>query len=190
MPSLGWSDSLLRGPLMADSSPQRLLLLLAAAVGIAIIGITLDVLLERLSEARRRSDRMEAQARTLRQALAPAPDLAGERDALKMEVAQRVAHFYGIDALTPYSFGTLVKTKLISSGMKVHRYQIVEMKGKSFLEFSLSGSARGLLIFLRDVCQQEKLWAIPSMTVATRPGSDVVDVVFRIGYEIIDAKND
>ena len=144
---------------------------------------------ERLTAARTRGARFEAQARTLQQALAPESDLLRERDELKREVARRVTRFYTPDALTPYAFGTLVKKKLVSCGMSVTRYQIVEVKGRSFLEFSTSGSARGLLVFLDDVSRQDKYWVIPSITVSTRQNSNVVDVVFRIGYESIDTKS-
>jgi hypothetical protein len=173
---------------MAGSANRRLLYLLAAAVGFAVLAITVDLSLERLAEARGRVTRNEARVSILQQALAPEPDLIRERDGLKEEVARRLTRYYAMDSLTPYTFGTLVKKRLQSAGMTVARYQIMDLKGRSFLEFSLSGSARGFLQFLNDVSLQDKYWVIPSLTVNARQGSDIVDVVFRIGYEVNDTK--
>ena len=60
-------------------------------------------------------------------------------------------------------------------------------KGTTVLEFSVSGSIRSLLGFLRDVSQAEKIWTIPSLTCRIREGTERVDAVFRIRYAVIDS---
>ncbi len=170
---------------MVTKSTRRLLVILVVSVSAAVVGVAVDLLLERLAASRARVDRLEAQVLALQRSLAPEPELSRRRDELAKDVARRTMRFYAVDALTPYTFGTQVKRKLQSYGLAVSRYQIVELKGRSYLEFSLSGSARGLLLFLRDVSQQEKYWVISTVTVTTRPNGGIVDAVFRIGYETI-----
>jgi|GEM_PF-3019231 len=171
---------------MADKVDRRLLYVLAAAVGIAAVVVAGGLIAERLSDARARAERYETRSRALRKTLLPEADLARERDALDRRVARLRARYYRADEISPYAFGGEVKKRLRSAGMTVARYQIMESKGKSFLEFAVSGRARSFLQFLRDVSLQGKYWTIPSMTVDARAGGDVVEVVFKIGYEVID----
>jgi hypothetical protein len=69
----------------------------------------------------------------------------------------------------------------------VLRYQVVEVKGAPYVEFTASGSARSFVIFLRDISDDGTAWTIPSMSLKIREGTDVADAAFRIGYATADA---
>jgi hypothetical protein len=113
--------------------------------------------------------------------------LVQERDALRKDVQQRGARFYAKDETDPYAFGAVIRKELASLGISVLRYQVIDVKGASYLEFSVSGSARSFVQFLRAVSQAPKVWSIPSMTLSVEEGSGMVNVDFRIGYAIGNA---
>jgi hypothetical protein len=85
--------------------------------------------------------------------------------------------------MDPYSFGTGVRKKLASLGMHVVRYQVLEIKGRDTLEFSVSGPARALVLFLKEVSESKKYWSISLLKVSIHAGTAAVDAVLRIGYE-------
>ena len=174
---------------MITRTTRRLLMILLAAVFAAAFGIGLELTLERLSAARQKVARYESDIARLRLALAPEADLVMERDKLRAGIAARASRFFTVDSVTPYTFGELVKQKLASLSLKVLRYQVVELKGRSLLEFSVTGSAKGMVIFLHDVSHQDKYWSIPSLTITAHPGGGMVDMVFRTGYEMVDSKS-
>jgi hypothetical protein len=172
---------------MADRRMRVLLVLLAAAAGVVASGIALSEGLGRLAAARADAARHEARIAKLQESLPGAVDGAGAREALTEEIAARRARFYGPDEMNPYAFGTLVKGALSSLGISVLRYQVVEVKGAPYVEFTASGSARSFVIFLRDVSDYGKVWTIPAMSLTLREGTDSADALFRIGYATADA---
>jgi len=181
------SDSRSPGSSMIDRRQRVLLLLLAAVAGIAASGIAVSEGVGRLTAARADAARYEARIARLRESVPAAVGGARAREALADEIAARRARLYGPDEMNPYSFGTLVKSTLSSLGISVLRYQVVEVKGAPYVEFTASGSARSFVIFLRGVSDYGKAWTIPSMSLTLREGIDVADALFRIGYATADA---
>jgi hypothetical protein len=181
------NDSRSPGSSMADRRQRVLLLLLAAAAGIAASGIAVSEGIGRLTAARADAARYEARIVKLRESAPTGVGDAGAREALADEIAARRARLYGPDEMNPYSFGTLIKSTLSSLGISVLRYQVVEVKGAPYVEFTASGSARSFVIFLRDISDDGTAWTIPSMSLKIREGTDVADAAFRIGYATADA---
>jgi hypothetical protein len=173
---------------MLHKLPRRLPVILLSAVCAIVLGAVLDLSLKRLSSAYQGVARYDSEVIRLRRLLAPGPDLLIERDQLRARVSAGASRFYAADFLTAYTFGELVKQKLASCSMKVQHYQVIEVKGRSFLEFSVTGSARGMVFFIRAVSQQEKYWSIPSATIIEHPDGGSIDAVFRIGYEVDNSK--
>ncbi len=176
---------------MPGSTTNRLLALLGGAVLVAAAAVALDLGMERLSAAKGRIALHEGQLRALQRSLPSAIDqLVQQRDTLRADVQQRAARFYAKDETDPYAFGAVIRNELASLGIAVLRYQVIDVKGASYLEFSVSGSARSFVQFLRAVSQAPRAWTIPSMTLSVEEGSGVVNVDFRIGYAIGDALPD
>jgi hypothetical protein len=172
---------------MVARRQRALLLLLAAAVGITAIGIAVSEGVGRLAAARADAARYEARIARLRESV-PAPGGgAGVREALAGEIAAVRARLYRPDEMNPWSFGALVKGTLSSLGISVLRYQVVEVKGAPYVEFTASGSVRSFVVFLRDVSGNGRAWAIPSLSLTLREGTDAADAAFRIGYATSDA---
>ncbi len=174
---------------MLDNKTRRLLLLLAVAGMVAAFGIALTLGGERLRGARAIGAQYEAQIRKLEQSLPPEREIISLRDRLKGELVERKGRSYRPDEMNPYSFGTLVKKRLVTHGMSVVRYQVIEAKGESALEFSVSGSIVSLVLFLKEVSESEKDWSISSLDLRMRGGTGAMDAVFRIGYEVLPAGN-
>jgi hypothetical protein len=174
---------------MTDRKTKVLLSLLAAALAIVAVGIVLSTGLERLVDARAAAERYEMRIAKLRKFLPTSLDLNASRDALRKEIAATESRFYSVDEMNPYSFGAVVKRKITSLGINVQRYQVIDVKGTSYVEFSAYGKARSFVTFLRDVSESEKMWTIPSMSMTLREGSDIVDAVLRIGYAVVDSKS-
>ncbi len=172
---------------MLASSTRRLLIILCAVAAVAVVGVTLQLGLERLAAARAGIVLHEEQVHALQESLPSMADIVRQRDALKAEVDRRTARFYAKGETDPYAFGTLIRRKLASLGITVQRYQLVDVKGASYMEFSATGPARAFVLFLRDVSQAPRLWSLPSLTLTVREATDTVDAVFRIGYVVGDS---
>ncbi len=165
------------------------LALLAAAVVVVAAGITAGWGLERLADARLSATRSEERIGRIRKTLPTAADVDAARTALRSEIDAASSRFYAAEEMNPYLFGTIVKQKLSAMGISVQRYQVVDVKGTSYVEYSATGSARSIVTFLRDVSSSAKLWTIPAMSLTFHEGSDKVDAVVRIGYAVLDQKN-
>jgi hypothetical protein len=174
---------------MADRKTRILLSLLGAAVALVLAGAVLNMGSERLADAKAAAERYEMRIAKLRRSFPSAQDVNATRDVLKKEIAATESRYYSADEMNAYSFGTIVKRKLSSLEINVLRYQVVDVKGTSYVEFSASGSARSFVTFLRNVSESEKLWPIPSMSMTLREGSSIVDVVLRIGYAVVDSNS-
>ncbi len=147
-------------------------------------GIAFNLGLERLAAARASIAQHEGLIRRLEQSLPNLQQISLQKDALQKEVDRRAARFYSADETDPYAFGAVVRRKLASLGISVLRYQVTEAKGASYLDFSVTASARAFVLFLRDVSQAQKIWTIPSLTLSMQEGSGTVNADFRIGYAI------
>ena len=167
---------------MLASSTRRLVVILCGVLLVSAVAIVLDLCFESLGAARESIALHDGQIRRLQQSLPPMDRIVQERDALKKEVESRSSRFYSRGETDPYAFGAVVRRKLASLGITVLRYQVVEVKGASYLDFTVSGTARAFVLFLRDVSQASRVWTIPSLTLSLPEASGTVNVDFRIGY--------
>jgi hypothetical protein len=163
---------------------RTLLVLLAGAILVAGAALALNAGMERLAAARASIAQHEGLIRRLEKSLPDLQDLTRERDALQKDVERRTARFYAADETDPYAFGAVVRRKLASLGIAVLRYQLTDAKGASYLDFSVTSSARAFVLFLRDVSQAQKLWTIPSLTLSVQEATGTVKADFRIGYAV------
>jgi D-alanyl-D-alanine dipeptidase len=167
---------------------KLLLRLLVGAVACGALFVSLGLGIERLKAAREKETRYRAQNEKLAQSLPAEADITVLRDRLKAELEEGKRHFYTSQQMDPYTFGTLIRKKLAAQAIVVDRYRVVELKGKSGLEFSVSGTPRSLILFLKEVSESEKYWTISSLTLTTRDNGETMDAVLRIGYETLDEK--
>jgi hypothetical protein len=166
---------------------RRLLLLLCCAIAVAGIGIASSLGLERLNDTRERIAVHEQQIRELQGTMPGLDDVTRQRDTLKAEVDQLSSRLYARGETDPYAFGAVVRRMITSLGMKVLSYQLVEAKGQSYLEFSVTGSARAFVLFLREVSQAPRLWSVPTLSLSVQQGTGMIDATLRIGYVVGDA---
>ena len=171
---------------MLAKREKGLLAVLAAVVSLSVLGIAFAFGEQRLSAAEASAARYQMQNEKLRRSIGLEKQEIAERDRLRGELMVLRTHFYAQNEMDPYSFGTIIKKKLGSLGLNVVRYQVIDVKGASSLEFSVSGSIRSLVPFLKDVSDADRYWTIPSLTLTMREGTGEVDAVFRIGYEVRD----
>jgi hypothetical protein len=174
---------------MPGSRPRVLLIILACAAAAAGIGITIFLGMERLSASQLHAGQYQSQIARLQRSLRPEGELASVRDVLKAELKERRSRYYRHEEMNPYTFGALVRKRLVSNGLSVVRYQLVELKGESSLEFTVSGPAVCFIHFLKEVSESKKYWAISSLALSMRGSTAVMDAVFRIGYEVLSSES-
>jgi hypothetical protein len=172
---------------VAASRTRTLLLLLAGAAALTASVVAAGEALGKLAAARADVERLEARFDRLREDIAGAAGAETERDALRTEVAALAARRYDAGAMNPYAFATLVKARLSSLGVAVRRYQVVDGGANPCVEVEAAGSVRSLVAFLHAVSRDEKLWVVPSFTLAVSPEDGSADAQFRIGYAMVDA---
>ncbi len=174
---------------MLTEKSRTLLGVLAGTVLLCAAGVAVYLGVERLGAARSISSLYEEQIDNLAQSLPQEALLLSRRDELESRLASMRSRFYAVDEMSPFAFGALIKQELLELGMEIARYQVLEARGQSYLEFTAGGSALAMAGFLRAAFGSDKYWSVPSLTVKQREGSDVVDVVFQIGYEIRDGED-
>lgn len=175
---------------MLAKRERALLAALGAVAVLAVIAVCLFLGIERIATAQTRAAEYRKQIDKLSQSMPPEAEVVSLRDRLAAEFTSRKARFYSAEEMNPYSFGTIIKKELTSRGINVVRYQVVDIQGKNSLEFSVNGSVRSLILFLKQVSESDKFWTISSFSLAMREGSETADSTFRIGYEVIDTKDE
>ncbi len=174
---------------MADRKVRRLLFILCGAASAAGLSVCAELGIERLGESRSRILRYESQLQRIRAAVRSENELSAMKADLEERKERIRARFYSPEEISPYSFASLVKKRLGSLGIVVARYQVSDLKGKAVVDFSVTGTPRALLQFLRDASREEKYWSVESFILTARQGSRIVDVAMRIGDEVVDAEN-
>ena len=159
---------------------------LAAVLAAAAVGAVFALQLQRRADVRARIAAMSVELQNLRARDVDPAGLDRQRGALAAEVAFEQERFYREQEMDPYRFGTLVRSRLIGEGLAISRYRTLETSGRTFLEFTVSGSALGLSRFLRHVTESDHVWVVPSLSIDSRGTAGEVRSVFRIGYETID----
>jgi hypothetical protein len=165
---------------------EKLLLgILTAVISVAALGIVFSLGAERLRSALVNVGQYREQNEKLRRSIGSEEvDALSLRERLQGELAVMKTRFYGPGEMNPYSFGALIKKKLGSLGLAVVRYQVIEVKGVSSLEFSISGSINSIILLFKEVSESERYWTISSLALTMREDAVGADAVFRIGYEV------
>ena len=102
------------------------------------------------------------------------------------ERARELQRFYPEGEMDTYEFGAIVRTLLMREGLEIGRYRTLESSGRTFLEFTVSGSALETARFLGTVTGSERVWVVPVLSIDAHDPSGELRSVFRIGYETID----
>jgi hypothetical protein len=171
---------------MLHRRERRVLSLCGAVSAASILVFLVNFELGKLNEVHARSRQQYAQIVKLRGSIRSESMLLSEQNRREGEVEAARKGFYAQGEMNLYAFGTLIKNKLAARGLRVIRYQIMDLKDANSLEFSISGSIDSLVLFLKEVSESEKYWTVPSLTLTMRGESGQVDSVFRIGYEVLD----
>lgn len=172
---------------MVAKREKQLLGILATVILLAALVIVFLQGAERLRAARANAPGYQAQNEKLQFASGSEAQATSLRDRLQGELDIMKNRFYAPNEMNPYSFGILIKKKLSSLGMTVVRYQVIELKGASSLEFFVSGSINSFILFLKEVSESDRFWTISSLSLIMRENTEGMDAVFRIGYEIRDS---
>lgn len=160
---------------------------LAGVLAAAAVGTGFALQLQRRADARARIAAMTTELAKLRERDADVADLSRQHAVLSAETALEQERFYREREMDTYRFGAIVRTLLIGEGLAISRYRTLESSGRTFLEFTVSGSALGLSRFLRHVTESDHVWVVPSLSIDSRGTAGEVRSVFRIGYETIAA---
>jgi hypothetical protein len=164
---------------------EKLLLgILAAVISCTAMAIVFALGAERLQSARANVGQYREQNEKLRASIGSEADVLSLRERLQGELAVMKTRFYGPEEMNPYSFGALIKKKLGSLGLTVVRYQVIEVKRVTSLEFSISGSINSIILLLKEVSESDRYWTISFLAMTMREDTGGADAVFRIGYEV------
>ncbi len=159
-----------------------------AAIGLLVaLGAAFTFGAERSRVARAKAAQYAVQNAALRHSIGSESRLVFLRGQLQGELDVMRSRFYAPNEMNPYSFGTLIRKKLASHGIVVVRYQVIEVKGATGLEFSVSGSIASLVLFLKEVSESDHHWSVSSFALTVREGTRDADASFRIGYEVRDS---
>ena len=126
---------------MSTERRKRLFFVLAVVLTVSVMAAVTGRGIERLRTAEEKSGQYRTQIARLRQSLQMQSQSASRRQQLEDQMKIARARFYPPGEIDPYSFGTMVRKRLAAEGMRVIRYQVVEIKGRSGLEFTGPNSA-------------------------------------------------
>ena len=171
---------------MAARRERLLLNVMCAALALAAAGAAFDLGFERLRRANSSIRQSQAQILALQQSLRSAEELMGLREQLTRALSEARKTLYSAGEMSPFTFGLQVRKELASSGITVLRYQVIEKKGVSCLDFSVSARVASLILFLKEVSENQRFWNISSFSVTVRENAPEADAELRIGYEIPD----
>lgn len=158
---------------------------LAVVLAVAAAGTAFALQVQRRAETRGRIATMEGELVKLRGRGADIAALRGQRDLLSAERSRELSRIDRGGIMDAYHFGTIVRSLLMSEGLEIGRYRTLESSGRTYLEFTVSGSAPGMARFLQRVTDSEHVWVMPVLSIDAHDGSGALRSVFRIGYETI-----
>ena len=163
--------------------------MLVRVLGVVLVGalVTTAFVLQlgRRAATRERIVTMEAELGKLRGRGGDEAALRRQRDLLAAERVRELERFYGGADMDTYQFGTIVRTLLRGEGLEISRYRTLENSRRTFLEFTVAGSALGMARFLKHVTDSERVWVVPMLSLDAHDSSGTLSSVFRIGYETI-----
>ncbi len=129
---------------------------------------------------------LEAQVPKLAAKLGDAGALEKQRQGLQAQVDQVRGRLYAAGEMDIFRFAILIRDMLQADGLRISRYQSVDVPGQNAYEFAVSGSALDLARFLQQVYQSKKHWPVSHIAISAKSGDGTVDATFRIGYESLD----
>ena len=174
---------------MLTAKSRRLLYVLVTTALLCGAAVSASLGLERLRAARSTAALYTEQIRVLAGSIPVESMLLSQREELDTRLERVRSRFYDSGEMNPYVFGSLIKQELTDLGLEIARYQVVQMQGQDFLEFTLSGPTVAVVDFLQTVFESERYWTIPTLTINVRKGSEAVDAVFQVGYEEHDGQD-
>jgi hypothetical protein len=172
------------------SRRERLLLFVlgwALAIAAAAVGVTL--ITERAAGLAGDIEAMEKQLGELQAQIAAGTGTSLDLDRMEQQIAGLRDRFYRKGEMDPYTFGVMIRDLLLETGLSIRRYQTVEVRGTTLLEFSIQGDARALMRFLRKVSNAPKQWTVSFLSIRAPREAGTVQAVFRIGYEEYDEES-
>jgi hypothetical protein len=168
---------------------RALLFVLMWALAVSAAGIVCYFKVEEMSALQQKTALLEKQVQKSTLKAPNSDDLLKKKELLMQRIGTEKEKYYYADEIDPYKFSTVIKNILSEKGLYIKKYQTIEVKERTYLEYSVSGDALQLAAFLRVVAGSEKYWSIPFLSIDARKGDGTVDAVFRINYETIDEKN-
>ena len=164
----------------------RVLLLV---VIIACAGIYYYLKVERLRTLQEQIQLAEQQIKTISLKTPDEDQIVKQKNLLYEELKKEKEKLYSSSEIDPYQFSITIRKLLSSNGLTIKKYQTIEVKENSYLEFSISGDALGFAEFLKSVFSSNKYWYIPFLSVDARKGDGSINAVFRITYETMNEEN-
>ncbi|MCK5196702.1 MAG: hypothetical protein KAR21_00040 [Spirochaetales bacterium] len=162
---------------------EKILISILVIVLVILIVLFLFIINDRNSIAEERIERYTAQIESLQNSFSKETNLAEIKTMYNEAIESERIKYYLPDQMDIYRFGRIIQNLLLSLDLEIKRYQTVEDRDVTLLEFSISGSSLSFITFIQEVYKGEKHWGIPYLVIKTRGGSGDVEVVFRIGYE-------
>jgi hypothetical protein len=176
--------------LLKISKRERVLLfVLLWVVAAFAAGVVSYFKIEKIATLGQKTALIEKQVQKITLKAPNSDDLMGKKDLLVQRIGTEKEKYYYTDEIDPYQFSTIIKNILSEKGLYIKKYQTIEVKERTYLEYSVSGDALQLAAFLKVVSDSDKYWSIPFLSVDARKGDGTIDAVFRINYETIDEKD-
>jgi hypothetical protein len=154
-----------------------------------VTGIFFYFKIEEMSSLGQKTAQLEKQVQKITVKAPSSDELIGKKDLLMKRIGMEKAKYYYADEIDPYQFSITIKNILSEKGLYIKKYQTIEVKKRTYLEYSVTGNALELAEFLRIVEDSDKYWSIPFLSIDARKGDGTIDAVFRINYETIDEKD-
>lgn len=152
-------------------------------------GLYFYLRVEKLAILKKNVNLVEIQIQEIIERMPNKEKLLVKNDFLSRELKREKERYYFREDMDTYQFSILIRKLLFSRGLSIKKYQTIEVKDNTFLEFSISGDSLEFTKFLINVSNSSKYWHIPYIYIDARKGDGRVNVVFRITYETINKEN-
>jgi hypothetical protein len=175
--------------LKLNKREKILLRILLSIIVIACAGVYYYLKIERLRTLQEQIQLTEQQIKKISLKTPDEVQIAKQRNLLHEELKEEREKLYSSSEIDPYQFSITIRELLAANRLTIKKYQTIEVKENTYLEFSISGDALGLTEFLKSVFSSNKYWYIPFLSVDARKADGSITAVLRITYETIDEEN-
>jgi hypothetical protein len=151
----------------------------------SVSGVYFYITLERIKLLGQNIQLVEKQIQEIIERVPSEGELLARKNSVLEELNREKGRYYTREEIDPYQYSVIIKKLLTSDGMNIKRYQTVEVKDITYLEYSVDGDALGFVEFLKNVSSSDKHWNIPYLSIDVRKGEGNFDSLFRITYETI-----